>query len=140
MNVILAIIAGIFLSIMIILNGLLSNFLNVFEVSFIVHIIGAILLILYIKIVKRQYIEFGKESFVLYSAGILGVFLISVSSFCFNLIGATLTIALSLLGQIVVSALIDHLGIFGVKKVNFRIERLPIFVIICIGLFLIIKN
>lgn len=139
MNVILAITAGIFLSIMITLNGLLSNYLNVFEISFIVHIIGVILLVLYIKLVKKQSIEFGKESFLLYSAGILGVILVSANSLSFKLVGATLTIALSLLGQILISALVDHFGFFGVKKVKFEVQRLPIFVIIFIGLYLIIK-
>ncbi|WML34979.1 DMT family transporter [Clostridium sp. OS1-26] len=139
MNVILAITAGIFLSIMITLNGLLSNYLNVFEISFIVHIIGVILLVIYIKLVKKQSIEFGKESFLLYSAGILGVILVSANSLSFKLVGATLTIALSLLGQIVISALVDHFGFFGVKKVKFKVQRLPVFMIIFIGLYLIIK-
>ncbi len=140
MNMFLAIVAGIFLSIMITLNGLLSKYLNVFEISFIVHIIGMVLLILYIKIIKKQSIAFGKESFILYSAGILGVFLVSANSFCFTLVGATLTIGISLFGQIVISALIDNFGFFGVKKSAFGIKRIPVIVMIFLGLFLMIKN
>lgn len=139
MNLILAITAGIFLSIMITLNGLLSNYMNVFEISFIVHIIGVILLVLYIKLIKKQSIQFGKESLVLYSAGILGVILVSANSLSFKLVGATLTVGLSLLGQIVISAIVDHFGLFGVKKVKFKVQRLPIFIIIFIGLYLIVK-
>lgn len=139
MSVVLAIAAGIFLSIMITLNGLLNNYLNVFEISFIVHIIGVILLVLYIKIVKKEVIEFGKEAFWLYSAGILGVALVSANSFSFKLVGATLTVALSLLGQVIISALVDHFGFFGVKKIKFKLQRLPIFVVIFVGLYMIIK-
>ncbi|MBC2582316.1 DMT family transporter [Clostridium sp. DJ247] len=140
MNIILAVLSGIFLSVMITLNGLLNKSLDVFQVSFIVHAIGMILLVLYIKMAEKQNIKILGGSPILYSAGILGVFLVSVNSFTFNIIGATLTTALSLAGQIIASALIDHFGFFDIKKVHFKILRLPGFIIICIGLFLLIKN
>lgn len=53
----LLLLAGCFLSLMQSLNGELSGYLGIFEVTFIVHSIGAVLLILYLKLVKRQKIR-----------------------------------------------------------------------------------
>lgn len=140
MNILLAVISGIFLSIMITLNGLLNTHLSVYEVSFIVHLIGFVILTLYIILVKQQRIKILGAPAFLYFVGLLGVLLVSINSFCFNIIGVTLTVALSLSGQIIVSALVDNFGLFGVKKVHFHILRLPAFIIIGIGLTLMIRN
>lgn len=140
MNEILVLLAGVFLAIMIAINGLLNKYLSVLEVSFIVHFIGMLLLILYIKFIKKEKINIMGIPIPLYLAGVLGVSLVSLNSFGTNLVGVTLTIALSLSAQIITSTVIDHFGFFGVKKVPFHLLRIPSFIIVFLGLFLIILN
>lgn len=140
MNELLVLLAGVFLAIMIAINGLLNKYLSVWEVSFIVHFIGMILLMLYIKFIKKEKINILGIPMYLYFAGVLGVSLVSLNSFGTNLVGVTLTIALSLSAQIITSTVIDHFGFFGVKKIPFHLLRIPSFAIMFLGLFLIILN
>lgn len=132
--------AGIMVAVMIALNGLLKKYIGLFEMCFIVHFIGFIMLYLYIKLVKRQKLKITGAKLYLYSAGIMGIFIVSVSGYCFNIIGATLTVALSTAGQIILSTVFDHFGILGVKKVRFSLMRIPGFAIIFIGLLIMIRG
>lgn len=140
MNIILVILAGISLTIMITLNGMLTAHLNIFEVSFIVHLIGMVLLAIYIKFIKNQSLNIWGAPLKLYISGILGVFLVTANSYSFNIVGVTLTVAFSLAGQIVVATIVDHFGLYGVKKVKFNMLRIPNFIIISLGLILMIRG
>jgi len=130
---------GICLGLMTSLNGQLASYLNIFEVSFLVHAIGAILLIGYMKIRKEKIYLKGLPLYI-YTVGFMGVALVASSSFCVSRIGATLTMALSVTGQLLVSAVIDHFGLFQVPVVKFNLRRVPSYLIIGLGLFIIINT
>ncbi|MBC3516695.1 DMT family transporter [Neobittarella massiliensis] len=134
----LLLLAGCFLSLMQSLNGELSGYLGIFEVTFIVHSIGAVLLILYLKLVKRQKIRLRGIPPYLYAAGFLGVALVSTNAYCTPRIGVATAVALSVTGQMVLSAIIDHFGLLGMKKTAFKARRLPAFCLMAAGLVLLV--
>ena len=88
-------------------------------------LIGAVLLILYLKLVKRQKIRLRGIPPYLYAAGFLGVALVSTNAYCTPRIGVATAVALSVTGQMVLSAIIDHFGLLGMKKTAFKARRLP---------------
>ena len=73
-------------------------------------------------------------SIFLYSAGVIGVFTVLFSNFTFVPLGASLTMALGLLGQTVSAIIIDHFGLFGVNVIKFNRKKLVGLAIICLGL------
>ncbi|MDD6467022.1 MAG: DMT family transporter [Erysipelotrichaceae bacterium] len=135
---IILLLAGLCLGLMQSLNGQLAIYLEIFEVSFLVHIIGAIVLILCMKLTTKEKIHLTGLPLYLYSVGFFGVSLVAISSFCTSHIGATLTMSLSVLGQLVVSAMIDHFGWFHKERVEFKLKRFPAYLFIVIGLVLMI--
>ena len=105
------------------LNRMLTDYVGMFGMSLVVHAVGGILLILYMKLY--------------YSAGFFGIFLVVTSSYCIGALGVSVMTCLSVTGQLVISAVIDHFGWFGVPKIPFNLKRLPCFALILVGLIII---
>ena len=133
----LVLLAGILQSAMMIFNGLLAESVSLWGVSFIVHFSGGLLLVLYILLVVREKITLRGMPWYLYSAGFFGVLLVSVSSWCVGILGAAVTTCLSVAGQLFISAVIDHYGLFHVPRVPFSIKRIPCFLMILAGIILL---
>ena len=133
----LVLIAGMLQSAMMAFNGLLSDTIGLFGVSLVVHASGGLLLVLYIMLFVRKRITLRGMPWYLYSAGFFGVLLVSVSSWCVGVLGAAVTTCLSVAGQLVISAVIDHYGMFHVPKVPFSARRIPCFMLILAGILLL---
>ena len=133
----LVLLAGILQSAMMSINGLLAESVSLWGVSFIVHFSGGLLLVLYILLVVREKITLRGMPWYLYSAGFFGVLLVSVSSWCVGILGAAVTTCLSVAGQLFISAVIDHYGLFHVPRVPFSIKRIPCFLMILAGIILL---
>jgi transporter family-2 protein len=125
---------GVLITIMILLNGVLSQKLGNYASTFIIHLLGLIFISI-IVIVKKNKISFSKDiPAYLYSGGILGVFTILFNNISFNSLGASLTLALGLLGQSICSLILDHYGVLGMKVVKFKKEKLIGLIIIASGI------
>lgn len=133
----LVLLAGILQSAMMSFNGLLAESVSLWGVSFIVHFSGGLLLVLYILLVVREKITLRGMPWYLYSAGFFGVLLVSVSSWCVGILRAAVTTCLSVAGQLFISAVIDHYGLFHVPRVPFSIKRIPCFLMILAGIILL---
>lgn len=57
-----------------------------------------------------------------------------LNNICFSNLGVTLTLALSLFGQLIMSNLVDHFGLFNMPKIKFKKEKLIGFSIITLGI------
>lgn len=138
MYYIILLFGGVTLGLMISLNGQLANYLNIFEISLIVHAIGMVLLFLYIKIVQKGKISFRGLPRYVYTVGIYGILLVVSGSLCTNKLGATLTMALSIAGQIFISTMIDHFGLFGNTVTKFQIKKIPGYVLLGVGIMILL--
>ncbi len=138
MYYIVLLLGGITIGLMISLNGELANFLNIFEISFIVHAIGMFVLAFYIKLIKKEKISFKGLPKYVYFVGLFGILLVISGSICANKIGATLTMALSIVGQIFISTIIDHFGLFGSTVSKFKLKRIPGYLLLCIGILILL--
>ncbi|MCI4060208.1 DMT family transporter, partial [Bacillus cereus] len=74
-----------------------------------------------ILIININKIRFDKIiPLFLYSAGAFGVFTVLFNNISFSVLGASISIALSLLGQSIASIVIDHFGLLGIKVAKFE--------------------
>lgn len=134
----LLLLAGVTFALMVSMNGQLAAYLNIYEVSLLVHLIGAGVLLVWQLLVRRQRIRLGGAPWYVYLVGFIGVALVSLGSYVSFAIGAASMLTLSLVGQLVISAIIDHFGWFGVPVVRFRANRLLAYGVILAGLGLLI--
>ena len=121
---ILVFFAGVLQSGMQSFNGLLQGYAGLFGTSLATHVVGGLLLILYIVLIRRERIRLGPMPWYLYSAGFFGLVLVAFTSLCVSRIGAALTTCLSISGQLILSILMDHFGWMGVKRLRFQAKRL----------------
>ena len=119
------------------LNSMLRNHIGMFGMSLMVHLIGGLLLILYMKLYTKEKIHLTGMPWYLYSAGFFGIFLVVVSSYCINILGVSVFTCIGIAGQMVIAAVIDHFGWFHVPRVPFDKKRIPCFLLILAGLVLV---
>ncbi|WP_411677231.1 DMT family transporter [Caproicibacter sp.] len=140
MTFLLLLLGGICFGLMVSLNGLLASYLNIFEISLFVHMIGAILLLVDLIAVKREKMKLSGAPVYVYFVGLLGVALVATSSLSTAHIGAAVTMSFAVTGQLVTSAVIDHFGWFHTPVSRFRFARAPAFCMILAGLLLMVVS
>ncbi|MED0973394.1 DMT family transporter [Bacillus paramycoides] len=120
----LSVLIGALIAIMIPLNGILSEIIGNYTASVVIHLVGLVAVVI-VLIINKNKILFEKGiPLYLYSAGAIGVFTVLFSNISFSALGASITIALSLLGQSIASIVIDHYGLLGMKVAKFEKKKL----------------
>lgn len=118
-------------------NGQLSNTIGIYGTSLIVHLIGGSVLIFYIKAIKKEKIHLGPMPLYAYCGGLCGLILVSFTSLSISHIGNVLTTCLSIAGQVFLSIILDHFGLFGVIQNTFNTKRIPALFLILLGVVLV---
>ncbi len=124
MNYIISLIIGAVTSVMILLNGTLSDAYGNYASTIIVHVVGLLSVILVLIISKSKFRIRERIPFYLYCAGFIGVATVIFTNTSFANLGVSLTQALGLLGQTVISLILDHFGLMGVKPSKFNAKKL----------------
>ena len=135
-NRFISIIIGAIISVMILSNGTLSNAFGIFSSSIIIHIVGLIAIILVLILSKSKYKIDRQIPLYLYSAGAIGVFTVAFTNLSFAKLGVSLTLALGLLGQSIISIIIDHFGMLGMKIMRFNHKKYIGLFLIAFGIFI----
>ncbi len=136
MNIFISIFSGALISIMLLFNGTLSNHIGNYASTVIIHIIGLISIVV-VLILTRSKIKIKKNtSIFLYSAGAIGVFTVLFSNISYNTLGASLTVALCLLGQAISSIIIDNYGLLGMEKIKFNNKKIVGLSIMVVGIII----
>ena len=107
---------GVLISFMLLANGALQTAFGATLSLLIVHAMetAAMLAILVIKRAALKNLD--TVSPYLYFSGALGVVLVFLNNKTVASIGLTMTIAFGVIGQLIVSSVIDHYGVFGLEK------------------------
>lgn len=134
----LALINGVILAIMIFLNGMLANITGPYMSTLIFHILGFILIIIISIIKKNRLSNLKKLPLMFFLPGILSVVTILLNNISIPKIGLTLTIGITLFGQLVMSSLVEHFGLFGMPVNKFKKEKILGFSIISLGIIVMI--
>jgi len=134
----LAFINGVILAIMIFLNGMLASVTGPYMSTLIFHILGFILIIIISMIKRNKFSNLKYIPFMLFLPGVLSVITILFNNISIPKIGLTLVIGVTLFGQLVMSSLVEHFGLFGMPINGFKKEKLLGFSIILIGIIVMI--
>jgi transporter family-2 protein len=129
----LALLNGVILAIMIFFNGMLSSITGPYMSTLIFHVIGFILILAISMVKKNNIINFKKVPLMFFLPGILSVITILLNNICIPQIGITLTIGISLYGQLIMSIFVEHFGLFGMPVNKFRKGKILGFSIITLG-------
>jgi len=133
-----AVFIGVLIAIMVTFNGVLSKYTDQYVSILIIHGVGLIAVIA-ILIYKKKKLRISKNiPLYLFSAGLIGVFMVFLNNLCFNLLGASLTLSLGIFGQLVLACFIDHFGLFGLNIYKFKKKKIIGFFIILSGLIIMI--
>ena len=133
----LLLVAGVFQGIMVSLNGHMGLYYSMFGVCFFVHGIALILLSAYL-LIRRQKLRFSGAPWYVYFVGAMGIVIVASSSWCTARVGASAMLALSTVGQLVSSQLIDQFGMFGMPVVKFSRRQLPGYLLAGAGVALVV--
>jgi len=125
MNKYLSAFTGALIAVMILFNGILANAFGNYSSSIIVHMVGlaTISLVLLISRAKTR-VQTERIPLYLYSAGVIGFFTVVFTNIGFTELGVSATIALGLLGQTLVSVIVDHFGLFGMQVIRFERKKM----------------
>ncbi|NFP73771.1 EamA-like transporter family protein, partial [Clostridium argentinense] len=100
--------------------------------------IGFILIIIISIIKKNRFSNLRKLPLMFFLPGILSVITILLNNISIPKIGLTLTIGITSFGQLVMSSLVEHFGLFGMPVNKFKKEKILGFSIISLGIIVMI--
>lgn len=130
---------GMLTAIMVSLNGLLSTYVELYNSALIVHLVGLITVaIILLFFVRNEYGTGKRPPLYFYFVGLCGVLMVVLTNVCFQSVGVALTVATGLLGQSILSSLIDHFGLFGMPRRRFTLSKLPGLLLILAGTLVMI--
>lgn len=135
MNYFISVFTGIILAIMISLNGQVSNIFGNYASSVIIHFIGLIGIILVLIFTKSKIQNLKGIPFYMFTGGLIGILTVLFTNASFIGLGVSLTVSLSLLGQLVTSLIIDNFGYFNMPVVEFDKKKILGLVIIIAGIY-----
>ncbi len=111
---------GVLIALMVVFNGLLASKTGNSQSLIIIHVVGLLGTTLLLIVSRNRLKSIRGIPFYLFIAGALGIFNVLFNNISFLKLGATLTLCLNLLGQLIASMIIDHFGLLGqqVNKIN----------------------
>lgn len=128
------IIIGALIAIMVTFNGVLSQFTNAYLATFIIHLVGLIIISIYLVSTKQLKIKKGSIPLYLFCGGIVGIILVTLNNLCFDTLGVSLTLSIGLLGQSILSTFVDHFGLLGMPIQKFEVKKIPGFALVLAGI------
>ena len=135
MNYFISIFIGIVFVIMISLNGGLGNISGNYASSVIIHFVGLIGIIFVLIFTKSKIKNLKGIPFYMFTGGLIGILTVLFTNIGFMGLGVSLTVSLSLLGQLVTSLVIDHFGYFNMTVVEFDKKKILGLIVIIAGIY-----
>ncbi len=136
MNYFISIFTGAILAIMISLNGGVSTVSGNYASSVIIHFVGLIGIIAVLLVTKSKFKNLKGIPFYMFTGGLIGILTVLFTNASFSTLGVSLTVSLSLLGQLITSLLVDHFGYFNLPINKFDKKKILGFIIIIIGIYI----
>jgi transporter family-2 protein len=127
---------GILIGVMVFVNGILSLNIGLISSTILIHIIGIsfVSILLAIRKKKLNFIKNLKYYYIF--PGFVGVFTVIFQNYSYQEMVATVTLTAALFGQLIFSSIVDHFGLFGLKKFKFNIKKLPAYLLIIFGIII----
>lgn len=111
---------GVTICLMLVANATLQQYLDPVSALLAVHTIGLVLVVPLAVLFGSRRDKGVKVPWPLVLGGFVGVALLLINNRTIPVLGAGLTVALGVLGQLAASAVVDHWGLFGLTPRPFR--------------------
>ena len=134
MNNLISVLIGALIALMVLFNGSLSSFLGNYQAGVIIHFVGLVATCLFMFTRKIKLKTKKNIPFYMYMAGVIGVITVMFNNIGFVNLGASLTLAIGLLGQTIASIVCDHFGLLGTNKFKFEKKKFIGLAFIVIGI------
>ncbi|HEX3030710.1 MAG TPA: DMT family transporter [Bacillota bacterium] len=139
-----AAISGVAMAIQGTLNSALGKVIGLFEATLVVHVIGAVLVAVLLFGFRVGQGHSGLGAYTLgpwynYLGGILSVAIIYLVAVSIPRLGVCNATTAIIVGQVLAACLIDHLGLFGVKKLPMGIYQILGLGLLATGAKLLLK-
>lgn len=135
MNYFISVFTGVILAVMVSLNGGVSSASGNYASSVIIHFVGLIGIIAVLFITKSKIKNLKGIPFYTFIGGLIGILTVLFTNTSFASLGVSLTVSLSLLGQLFTSLIVDHFGYFNLPVNKFNKKKILGFIIIIIGIY-----
>lgn len=143
MPLLIAAIAGVAMAVQGSINSALGKVIGLWEATFIVHVVGLLLvtvLLFVVGIGDGSLGEILQAPWYSYLGGILGVLIVYGVVRSIPKVGVAPATTAIILGQIFTASLVDHFGLFGMNKIPFSFCQLLGSLLMAGGAWLILKQ
>lgn len=131
--VLFAIFAGITVTLQNSINGLMAPVVGAIGASFLSFTTQATLIFAYLTLIQHRLPSIRRARFPEALSGPLAMVVVGLIGVCVSRMGSAVTTCCSVAGQIIISAVIDHFGLFNAQIMRFKSRRIPGFILILIG-------
>lgn len=133
----LAVMGGMMIAMQSSCNGMIFSKLGFLQVGLISLSLNAVANFLFHGIQVRKVPNFRKTPMSALFAGFCALVCLGLGGWCAAMLGTAISVCLSVSGQLLTSAVIDHFGFFGTKKISFKPQKLFAFFWILAGICII---
>lgn len=139
----IAALSGVTMAVQGTINAALSKIVGLLEATFIVHLVGLLLvavLLFGLGMGSHQAAGLSQVPWYYYLGGVLGVLIIYAVMRSIPKVGVAPATTAIIVGQVLTASLIDHLGLFGMEKLPFTWYRLLGALFMAGGAWLLLKK
>lgn len=111
---ILSVLSGVFVAVMVAINGELNLYYGLYSATVVIHLVGLLFIAALLAIRHKRFLY--KLPFHLYLGGAIGVATVVFTNMAYGKISVSAIIAIGLLGQCLTSLVFDQYGFWGMPK------------------------
>lgn len=112
----LSVLAGIFIAVMVMINGKLTAYYGVYSATAVIHLVGLAFALVLLGVKRQRIMPEKRLPFHLYLGGAVGFLTVVFNNISFGRISLSAILALGLLGQCLTSLVLDKYGFWGMPK------------------------
>ncbi len=120
----LSVLGGVFIAVMVAINGELTLFYGLYSATVVIHLAGLLFICLLIAGRRARFLPVSKLPFHLYLGGAVGVATVVFTNMAYGRISVSAILAIGLLGQCLTSLVFDRYGFLGMPKHAFAKMKL----------------
>jgi transporter family-2 protein len=136
----LSVLGGIFVAVMVAINGELTSYYGLYSATVVIHLVGLIFISVLLAFRRERFLPAKKLPFHLYLGGAVGVSTVVFTNMAYGKISVSAILAIGLLGQCLTSLVFDHYGLLKMPKHAFVKTKLIGIGLVVLGIVFMIMD